>query len=66
MEVTFGSLSNGDRFKFNNLIWVKSKQKTKSRFCKSCGKTNYNAHVAGNKSQTRKFSPQDKVEIFED
>ena len=55
----FKDLDIGEKFVFNNLVWVKI-----HRLTKSCCSGNDNAQVLGKVSETRTFSPIEKVEVY--
>lgn len=56
----FKDLSIGEKFIFENLVWVKIQ-----RLTKSCCSGNDNAQVLGKVSETRTFSPIEEVKVFD-
>ena len=56
----FKDLKIGERFVFNNTVWVKIE-----RLTKSCCFGNDNGQVVGNVSETRTFKPTEEVKVLD-
>lgn len=55
--VRFNAIALGEKFKFNDMIWIKVVPVKKS-----CCKVLYNAHVDGNMDIKKVFDPNQEVE----